>query len=67
MHVHVFACDDDCADQTLRDRLSFFKRELCEVGPQQVVKGRRMVDHLLPLDALLAGLGSLSTVLLNLL
>ena len=54
MHVHVFACDDDFADQALCDRLPFFKREVREVGPQQSVKSRGIVDHLLPLDALLA-------------
>ena len=54
MHVHLFSCDHDFADQALRDGLPFFKRELCKICPQQLAKGRGIVDHLLPLDVLLA-------------
>ena len=67
MHVHVCSCDDNCADQALRDGLPFFKRERRQVGPHHLIKGRGILDHLLPLDALLARVGSLSQVLLDLL
>ena len=67
MHVHFFSRDDDFADQALRDGLPFFKRELRKIRPQQLAKGRGIVDHLLPLDALLSRVGQLSTLLLDLL
>jgi len=67
MYVHVCSCNDNFADQALCDGLPFFKRELRQVGPQQLTKGRGIIDHLLPLDALLARVCSLSQVLLDLL
>ena len=67
MHVHVFSRNDDFADQALRDGLPFFKRELRKIRPQQLAKGRGIVDHLLPLDALLSRVGQLSTFLFDLL
>ena len=57
MHIHVFSRDDDFADQALCNGLPFFKRELRQIRPQQLAKGRGIVDHLLPLDALLARVG----------
>jgi hypothetical protein len=66
MHVHVFSRDDDCADQALRDGLPFFKRERRQICPQQWAKGRGIGEHLLPLAALLARVGQLSTVRLDL-
>jgi len=57
MDVHLFSRDDDFADQALRDGLPFFKRELRKVRPQHLAKGRGIVDHLLPLDTLLSGVG----------
>ena len=53
MHVHVFACDDDFADQALCDRLPFFKRELGKILAQQLAKGHGIVHDVLPMDALL--------------
>ena len=67
MHVHFFSRDDDFADQALRNGLPFFKRELRKIRPQQLAKGRGIVDHLLPLDALLSRVGQLPTFLLDLL
>src|SRR5215470_4569990 len=67
MHVHVFSRDDDFADQALRNGLPFFKREPRKIRPQQLAKGRGIVNHLLPLDALLSRVGQLPTFLLNLL
>jgi hypothetical protein len=67
MHVHFFSRDDDFADQALRNGLPFCKRELHKIRPQQLAKGRGMVDHRLPRDALLSRAGQLSTFLLNLL
>jgi hypothetical protein len=66
MHVYFFSRDNDCADQALGNGLPFFKRELRQIRPQQWAKGRGIVDHLLPLDALLARVGQLSTFLLDL-
>ena len=67
MHVHLCACDDNFADQALRNGLPFFKREPRQIRPQQLAKGRGIVNHLLPLDALLSRVGQLPTFLLNLL
>ena len=67
MHVHFFSRDNDFADQALRDGLPVFKRELRQIRPQQLAKGRGIVDHLLPLDALLSRVGQLPTFLLDLL
>jgi hypothetical protein len=67
MHIHCFSRDDDFADQALGNGLSFFKRELRQIRPQQLAKGRGIVNHLLPLDALLSRVGQLPTFLLNLL
>ena len=67
MHVHVFSRDDDFAEQALRNGLPFFKREPRKIRPQQLAKGRGIVNHLLPLDALLSRVGQLPTFLLNLL
>ena len=67
MHVHFFSRDDDFADQALCNGLSFFKRELRQIRPQQLAKGRGILDHLLPLDALLSCVGQLPTFLLDLL
>ena len=67
MHVHCFSRDHDFADQALRNGLPFFKGELRQIRPQQLAKGRGIVDHLLPLDALLARVGQLPTFLLDLL
>jgi hypothetical protein len=47
--------------------LLFFKRELCQVIPEQLAKGCRIIDHLLPMDTLLPRLRSLLTFLLDLL
>jgi hypothetical protein len=66
MHIHCFSRDDDFADQALGNGLSFFKRELRQMRPQQLAKGRGIVDHLLPLDALLSRVGQLPTFLLDL-
>src|SRR4029450_5474176 len=67
MHVHFFSRDDDCADQALRNGLPFCKRELRQIRPESLAKGRGIIDHLLPLDALLSCVGQLPTVLLDLL
>ena len=67
MHIHCFSRDDDFADQALCNGLSFFKRELRQIRPQQLAKGRGIVDDLLPLDTLLARVGQLPTFLLDLL
>jgi hypothetical protein len=67
MHVHFFSRDNDFADQALRNSLPFFKRELRQIRPQQLAKGRGIVDDLLPLDTLLARVGQLPTFLLDLL
>ena len=67
MHVHFFSRDDDFADQALRNGLPFFKREPRQIRPQQLAEGRSIVNHLLPLDALLSRVGQLPTFLLNLL
>ena len=67
MHIHCFSRDDDFADQALRDGLPVFKRELRQIRPQQLAKGRGIVNHLLPLDALLSRVGQLPTFLLDLL
>ena len=66
MHIHCFSRDDDFADQALGNGLSFFKRELRQMRPQQLAKGRGILDHLLPLDALLSCVGQLPTFLLDL-
>ena len=66
MHIHCFSRDDDFADQALGNGLSFFKRELRQIRPQQLAKGCGIIDHLLPLDALLSCVGQLSTFLRNL-
>ena len=66
MHIHCFSRDDGCADQALCNGLPFFKRELCQIRPQQLAKGRGILDHLLPLDALLSCVGQLPTFLLDL-
>jgi hypothetical protein len=50
MDVHLFSRDHDFADQALRDGLLFFKRELFQVLTEQLAKGRRIVDHLLPIN-----------------
>jgi len=67
MHIHCCSRDDDFADQTLGNGLSLFKRELRQIRPQQLAKGRGILDHLLPLDALLSCVGQLPTFLFNLL
>ena len=67
MDVHLFSRDHDFADQALGDGLLCFKRELFQVLTEQLAKGRRIVDHLLPMDTLLARLCSLLTFLLDLL
>jgi hypothetical protein len=67
MHIHCFSRDDDCADQALCNGLSFCKRELRQIRPQHLAKGRGILDHLLPLDALLSCVGQLPTFLFNLL
>ena len=67
MHVHFFSRDDDFADQALCNSLPFFKRELRQMRPQHLAKGRGMLDHLLPLDALLSCVSHLPTFLLDLL
>ena len=67
MHLHFFSRNDDFADQASRDSLPFFEGELLKVRPQQLAKGRGIVNHLLPLDALLSRVGQLPTFLLNLL
>jgi hypothetical protein len=67
MHVHFFSRAHDFADQALRNGLPFFKGELRKIRPQQLAKGRGIVDDLLPLDALLARVGQLPTFLLDLL
>ena len=67
MHIHCFSRDDDFADQALGNGLSFCKRELRQIRPQQLAKGRGIVNHLLPLDALLSRVGQLPTFLFNLL
>ena len=67
MHIHCFSRDDDFADQALGNGLSLFKRELRQIRPQQLTKGRGILDHLLPLDALLSCVGQLPTFLFNLL
>jgi hypothetical protein len=41
MHVHVFSRNDDFAHQALRDGLPVFKRELCQVRPQQLANAHR--------------------------
>src|SRR5215475_5664025 len=56
MDVHLFSRDHDFADQALGDGLLFFKRELFQVLTEQLAKGRRIVDHLLPMDTLLSRL-----------
>src|SRR5262245_19091742 len=66
MHVHFFSRDDDFADQALRNGLPFCKREPRQIRPQHLAKGRSIVDHLLPLDALLSRVGQLSTFLRDL-
>ena len=66
MHIHCFSRDDDFADQALRNGLPFCKREPRKIRPQQLAKGRSIVDHLLPLNALLSRVGQLSTFLLDL-
>jgi hypothetical protein len=53
MDVHLFSRDDNFADQASSDGLLFSKRELFQIVPQQLAKGGGIVDHLLPLDALL--------------
>ena len=67
MDVHFFSRDDDFADQALCNGLPFFKRELRQIRPQQLAKGCSIVDHLLPLDALLSRVGQLPTFLFDLL
>jgi hypothetical protein len=37
----------------LRDRLTFFKRELLQVVAEQLAKGLGMLHDLLPMDALM--------------
>jgi hypothetical protein len=66
MPIDCFSRDDDCAAQALGHGLLFFKRELRQMRPQPWAKGRGMLDHLLPLDALLACVGQLPTFLLDL-
>ena len=66
MHIHCFSRDDDFADQALCNGLSFFKRALRKIRPQQLAKGRGIIDHLLPLDALFSCVGQLPTFLLDL-
>jgi hypothetical protein len=67
MDVHRLSCDDNFADQASGDGLPFYTRELFQIVPQQLAKGCRIVDHLLPVDALLPRLRSLPTFLLDLL
>ena len=52
MDVHLFSRDDHFAYQAPGDDLPFFKGELFQIVSQQLAKGCRMVDHLLPTDAL---------------
>jgi len=67
MHIHCFSRDNDFADQALGNGLSFFKRELRQMRPQPLAKGRGMINHLLPLDALLSCVGQQPIFLFNLL
>jgi hypothetical protein len=67
MDAHLLSCDDNFADQASGDGLPFSTRELCQSVPQQLAKGCRIVDHLLPVDALLPRWRSLPTFLLDLL
>src|SRR5256885_13652610 len=53
MHVHLFSRDTNFADQASGDGLPFSKRELFQIVPQQLAKGGCIIDHLLPMDALL--------------
>jgi hypothetical protein len=53
LDVYRFARHNDFADQALGDGLPFFKRELGQILAQQLAKGRSIVHHLLPMDALL--------------
>src|SRR5438128_3312808 len=53
MDVHLFSRDPNFANQAPGDGLPFSKRELFQIVSQQLAKGCRIIDHLLPMDALL--------------
>ena len=53
MNVNLFSCHDDFVDQASGDGLPFYKRELFEILTQQLAKGCSMINHLLPMNALL--------------
>jgi hypothetical protein len=66
LDVHLLFCDDNFADQASGDGLPCSKRELCQMVPQPWAKGGRLVDHLLPVDALWPRVRLLPTFLLDL-
>ena len=66
MDVNRFSRDDDFADEALGDSLTFFTRELFKVMVQSLAKGLGIVNHLLPMNALLPSLSLWPTFLLNL-
>ena len=67
MDINLFSCDNDFADEASGNGLLCFKRELCQVIPEQLAQGCRMIDHLLPMATLWPRLRSLLTFLLDLL
>src|SRR5712691_5106887 len=55
VNIHLLAGNDHCANEALDHRLSLFEGELIQTLPQELPKGLRVLDDLLPLQRLLLG------------